>query len=76
MKIFISKYRLQILFTIAGALSGFLYWHFIGCTSGTCAIKSVWYYSTAWGGAVGYLLGDFINDLLNKRNNKIKEKES
>lgn len=66
----IKKKRLSLLFLVLGAIGGFLYWKFVGCTSGTCAIKSVWYWSTLWGAAVGYLVGDFINDLLLKRKEK------
>lgn len=62
----LKKKRLQIIFLVLGAIGGFFYWRFIGCTSGTCAIKSVWYWSTLWGAAVGYLAGDFLNDLLLK----------
>jgi len=65
-KIFQTK-RLQFIFLLAGAAGGFLYWRFVGCESGTCAIKSVWYWSTLWGAAMGYLIGDFISDLINKR---------
>jgi hypothetical protein len=68
-EIFKSK-RIQIVFFLAGALGGFLYWRFVGCNSGTCAIKSVWYWSTLWGAAVGYLVGDFIMDFVNKRSKK------
>jgi hypothetical protein len=68
-EIFKSK-RIQIIFLLAGATGGFLYWHFIGCNSGTCAIKSVWYWSTLWGAAVGYLVGDFIMDFVKSRKNK------
>jgi hypothetical protein len=63
----IKNRRLQLIFLVLGAMGGFLYWRFIGCNSGTCAIKSVWYWSTLWGAAVGYLLGDFLNDVLLKR---------
>ena len=58
-----------------GALGGFLYWKFVGCNSGTCAIKSVWYWSTLWGIAVGYLLGDFIADIIKKRKKRNKEND-
>jgi hypothetical protein len=71
-EIFKSK-RIQIIFLLTGAVGGFLYWRFIGCTSGTCAIKSVWYWSTLWGAAVGYLVGDFISDFIQKR--KLKRGE-
>jgi len=66
----IQKYRIQIIFTIAGAIGGFLYWRFVGCTSGTCAIKSVWYWTTLWGAAMGFLGGDFIKDIIQKRKKK------
>ncbi len=60
----IKQKKIALIFLVLGAIGGFLYWKFVGCTSGTCAIKSVWYWSTLWGAAVGYLVGDFINDLL------------
>lgn len=69
----IRKKRISLIFLVIGAIGGFLYWKFVGCTSGTCAIKSVWYWSTLWGAAVGYLVGDFITDLLNKRKEKQKD---
>lgn len=70
MKEFIKNQKWQIAFAAAGALGGFLYWKLIGCTSGTCPIKSVWYWSTLWGTAVGYLAGDLIYDILKKRRKK------
>lgn len=72
---FFKSNRLQLVFLVAGAVGGFLYWRFIGCESGTCAIKSVWYWSTLWGAAAGYLLGDFINEFINKRKKKEGEQE-
>jgi membrane associated rhomboid family serine protease len=71
-RIFQTK-RIQIIFLLIGAVGGFLYWRFVGCTSGTCAIKSVWYWTTLWGAAMGYLVGDFVNDIIQKR--KIKKGE-
>jgi len=56
-----------MLFSILGAMGGFLYWKFIGCTNGTCAIKSVWYLSTIWGAAFGYLVGDLSGSLFLKK---------
>jgi hypothetical protein len=57
----------KVIFTLAGATGGFLYWKLVGCTSGTCPIKSVWYYSMLWGMAMGYLLGDLLGGLIRKR---------
>ncbi|QGY47168.1 hypothetical protein GM418_26945 [Maribellus comscasis] len=73
MKNLVQKYKVQIGFALAGAIGGFLYWRFVGCLSGTCPIRSVWYWSTMWGTAVGYLAGDFINDILVRRKNKKEE---
>ncbi len=69
----IKHKKLSILFLVLGAIGGFLYWKFVGCNSGTCPIKSVWYWSTLWGAAIGYLLGDMVNDFIKKRKNKNKE---
>ena len=74
MKDVLKSKKIQIAYTLAGGLGGFLYWRFIGCVSGTCPIKSVWYWSTLWGGVLGYLIGDIIYDILKKRRKK-KERE-
>ena len=39
-----------------GALAGFAYYYFIGCTSGSCPITSNPWISTAYGAAMGGLL--------------------
>jgi hypothetical protein len=66
MKEFIKKHHLVIILSLAGAIGGFLYWKLVGCKTGTCPIKSVWYLSTLWGTAFGYLAGSIINDLVKK----------
>jgi len=52
----IKKYGIFILGAAAGAVAGFLYWHFIGCNSGTCAITSRPLNSTIYGALMGGLL--------------------
>jgi hypothetical protein len=64
MKNFIRKNITLIIFTVAGAAGGFLYWKFIGCLSGTCPIKSVWYLSTLYGSVLGYLAGSLVIELI------------
>jgi hypothetical protein len=77
MKDFILKYKLIIIFTATGFAGGFLYWKFVGCLSGTCPIKSVWYWSTLYGGLLGYLVGSLIQDaILKYRNKKSVTKDS
>ncbi len=44
-------------FVVLGALGGFAYYTFIGCTSGTCPITSNPYISTGYGALIGAVLG-------------------
>ncbi len=67
---FLRKNKLLIIFAVTGMIGGFLYWKFIGCLTGSCPIKSVWYWSTLFGGLIGYLLGSIINDLIIKYHKK------
>ena len=39
-----------------GAIAGFSYYYFVGCTSGTCAITSNPYMSTIGGGMMGFFV--------------------
>ena len=52
---FILKHRLSIIGIIAGALFGYLYYYFVGCASGTCAITSKPLNSTLYGAMMGGL---------------------
>lgn len=56
MKKFITKNILSIIGIVVGATGGFLYYHFVGCNSGTCAITSKPINSTVYGGLLGGLL--------------------
>ena len=71
MKEFIRKHLVTVIFAVAGLIGGFLYWKFVGCSSGTCIIKSVWYLSTLYGLVLGYVTGGLAEDLILKlRKNK------
>jgi hypothetical protein len=63
---FIRKHLLEIIFSLAGGIGGLLYWKFIGCQTGTCPIKSVWYMSTMYGLVLGYLAGGIIDEIVAK----------
>jgi hypothetical protein len=41
---------------IIGAVAGYLYYHFVGCSSGTCAITSKPLNSTLYGSLMGGLV--------------------
>ncbi len=72
MKDFFNKHFVEIIFALVGGVAGFLYWKLIGCQSGTCPIKSVWYLSTIWGMTFGYLTASIIKDLFLKVRDKKK----
>jgi hypothetical protein len=74
---FFKKNLLLIIITAAGALGGLLYWKFVGCVSGSCPIKSVWYLSLLYGALIGFLTGSIMNDLIIKfRKKKNPEQDS
>jgi hypothetical protein len=51
------KRKITLLAGIAlGAISGYLYWYYIGCASGSCAITSSPVNSTLYGSLMGGLL--------------------
>ncbi len=56
MGIFIKKHILTIAGVLIGALAGYLYWQYVGCNSGTCAITSKPVNSTAYGSVMGGLV--------------------
>jgi hypothetical protein len=41
---------------LAGGLAGFLYFHFVGCSTGSCPITSHSYNTIMFGGLLGYLV--------------------
>ncbi len=58
---FILKHKLSILGIVAGAIGGYLYYHFVGCASGTCAITSNPLNSTLYGAMMGGLFLNMFN---------------
>ncbi|HEY1032517.1 MAG TPA: DUF6132 family protein [Flavipsychrobacter sp.] len=56
MKKFIKTYLLSIVGVIVGAVAGYAYWQFVGCSSGSCAITSKPLNSTLYGAVMGGLL--------------------
>lgn len=40
MKKWVVQNKLYVIGAIVGALSGFFYWKYVGCLTGTCAITS------------------------------------
>lgn len=68
-KQFFKKYKLTIIGVLAGAFGGYLYYHFVGCNSGTCLITSKPVNSTLYGA----LMGGLLLNIFTKENKKITE---
>jgi hypothetical protein len=56
MKKLIAKYRLTLIGAGLGALAGFAYWYFVGCSTGSCAITSSPINSTLYFALAGGLI--------------------
>jgi hypothetical protein len=64
---FIRKNAITIAGVILGLVGGYLYWQFIGCASGTCAIQSDPWKMTPYGGLMGGLTANLLQDMLRKK---------
>ena len=69
LKSFLSKYKLTLIGIIVGAIGGYLYYYFVGCTSGTCVITSKPVNSTLYGA----LMGGLLLNIFKKENKKITQ---
>jgi len=63
---FIKQYGLTIAGILLGASAGYLYYHYVGCASGTCSITSKPINSTLYGALMG---GLFFNIFQKKQQN-------
>ena len=59
-KIFGFLPLISLIGIVTGALGGYAYYYFIGCSGGGCAITSNPWLSILWGAALGYLLFDMF----------------
>ena len=63
MTLLFQKYKRDLIGITLGAVAGFLYWKFVGCSSGTCMITSKPINSTLHGAVMGFLVaGIFKKD--------------
>ena len=53
----------QIIGLVLGGVAGFIYYYKVGCTTGTCPIKSNPWLMTLWGAIMGYLIIDILSHL-------------
>lgn len=55
-----KRYLPMMILAVVGAIGGFLYYRYVGCVSGACAITSNPYISTVYGGVIGTLIGYIV----------------
>ena len=67
-----KRYWPTIVGAIVGAIGGYLYWRYVGCSTDTCPITSSPLNSTLWGTAMGGLLGNILQPNIIKKNNQDK----
>ncbi len=71
---YLLKNKGAVIGVLVGAVGGYLYYHFIGCTSGTCAITSQPVNSTLYGAMMGGLLfSTFKKENVNTKHNHSNE---
>lgn len=56
MTLIFQKYKRDLIGITLGAVTGFLYWKFVGCSNGTCMITSKPINSTLYGALMGFLV--------------------
>ncbi|HZW69720.1 MAG TPA: DUF6132 family protein [Hanamia sp.] len=69
LKNFLSKYKLTLIGIVVGAIGGYLYYYFVGCSSESCAITSKPVNSTLYGA----LMGGLLLNIFKKENKKITQ---
>jgi phage shock protein E len=57
----IKKWMIWVFGIVIGATGGYLYWYYVGCASGSCAITSSPVNSTLYGAVMGGLLVNTFN---------------
>lgn len=55
---------------VMGAAGGYLYWYYVGCASGSCAITSSPVNSSLYGGLMGFLLVNSFRPVSNSKGQK------
>ena len=70
MKKLLKQYGLVATGPVGGAAAGFLYWKFIGCSDGTCAITSNPVNSSIWFAVTGAFLFSMFQPKKESRHQK------
>lgn len=68
MIVLLKKNWLLLVGMLVGALGGFFYWFFIGCSTGTCVITSTPFNSSLF----GLIMGGMLFSIFKREKNKSK----
>lgn len=68
----LKRYLPMLILAVAGAAGGYLYYRFVGCASGSCAITSNPVVSTLYGGVIGLLIGYIVTPGKKKEEDQAK----
>ncbi len=73
---FIKRNQLVVIGVIPGAIGGYLYYHFVGCVSGTCTITSKPVNSSLYGALMGGIfLSIFQKDKKSENKTNLNEEK-
>lgn len=65
---FLKKHKLSAAGILVGGILGYLYYYFIGCSTGSCAITSKPLNSTLYGMVMGYLMFSVFENSAKEKN--------
>ena len=71
MKNIVIKYKLELIGVVLGSITGWCYWYFVGCASGTCTITSSPLNSSLYGAMMGGILASMLRK--DKKEEKSKQ---
>lgn len=71
---FLMRHKFTVLGIVLGAAGGYMYYHFIGCVTGSCPITSRPVNSTLYGAMMGWLLFSSLPSKQSKPNNNENRK--
>lgn len=72
---FVKKHMLSFIGVVVGLIGGYLYYHFVGCNSGSCSITSSPVNMTLYGGFMGWVVFDLFKSKQSNKQSKTQSDE-
>lgn len=72
---FVKKHMLGFIGIAVGLIGGYLYYHFVGCNSGSCSITSSPINMTLYGGFMGWVVFDLFKSKQSNKQSKTQTDE-